>query len=174
MRARFQMLPLCVVAALVVLLVACGGSSSPKPAPANRGQTTAVTQQPTATTSAKQGKAKPCDLLTIDEIQSATGMTVAAGELVDAAECLWAVGPADEGRTIDVELFTADFYQGLAPSTSVKVSGIGDEAVWAAGLQTLYVKIGARAFAVQAALTGDDASRQAIAQGFARKVLERI
>ena len=177
MRVRLQLLPIFTLAALLTLLSACGGGSSSSKTPtaaATGSQPAGATQPPSAATGATQGKTKPCDLLTLDELQSATGKTVAAGKPKGGAECQWAVGPTDEGNTVDVELFTADFYKGLAPSASVKVPGIGDEALWASGLETLYVKTGTRAFAVQVVLTADDTTLQTIAKSFALKVLERM
>ena len=171
-RHRWYTAPVAVGVCLA--MAGCGGSSETTVSTVPpSGQATAVAEQP-ASTSGQQGDTKPCDLLTIDELKAATSFEVRAGKAAeDDSGCVWVVESGDAGTsTVSVDLYEAGLYPGLAPSAAVKVSGVGNEALWASGLWTLYVHTGRQDFSVQVVLL--KAKQQPIAQELALKVLGRI
>lgn len=171
------LLPLASVAVLVAL-VGCSSTKtdhrSAAPAgPTNVGAVGGADPAP-ATISHAQG-AKPCDLLTVEEIKTATGLMAEAGksEGEDSIGCTWVIDSADAGKsTVSVDLFEPSLYPGLAPGAAEPVSGVGDAALWASGLWTLYVHAGQRAFSVQVVLLS--VKQQPIAQALARNVLAHL
>jgi hypothetical protein len=127
-----------------------------------------------ATNEAQSGHVTPCDLLTVDEIKTATGLTAQPGkpQFDDNTSCKWELDSQSVGSTVSVDLVETALYPGLAPGTAVKVSGVGDEALWADGLFVLYVKAGQRVFSVQVALLY--VKQQPIAQALALDVLAHL
>ncbi len=154
--------------AMCLVLVACGGSSGGKePAGKTGGEATSnATEQ--------QANTKPCDLLTVDELKAATGFPAQPGKADETNQgCKWVIMDGGAGEaTVTVDLLDADLYPGLAPSTAVKVTGVGDEALWASGLWTLYVHTTQQDFDVQVVLL--NTKQQPIAQALALKVLARL
>jgi hypothetical protein len=119
--------------------------------------------------------ATPCDLLTVEEIKTATGLMAGAGKSQDddSSGCTWVLDSTEAGKsTVSVDVFEPSLYPGLAPGAAVPVSGVGDEALWASGLWTLYVHAGQRAFSVQVALLS--VKQQPIAQALALNVLAHL
>lgn len=167
-----------VTAGICLALAACGGSSDQTASPVKTGGQATAGPGQSDDTSGKQGNTKPCDLLTVDELKAATGFTAQAGtaavsDVEGESGCEWVVEDGNPGKaTVSVDVLPAGLYPGLAPSAAVKVSGVGDEALWASGLWTLYVHTAQQDFSVQVATL--KVKQQPTAQALALKVLARL
>ncbi len=152
---------------LLTALNGCGGSADPG----------SIAGKQDGGNSGKSS-AKACELLTAEEIGAATSTTAEVGTSSsgDGQACKWVVhGPEDaEGgvSSVSIDVLDEDAYPGSAPGAAVPVSGVGDSALWAAGLYTLYVHAGSSAFSVQVVLLKID--QQAAAKELAGKVVARL
>ncbi len=147
---------------LMISAVSCGDSGSGSrsrgipsstattvtTAPPQGGPTTAPTEAAEGGVTAVEGS--PCDLLTTDEVSSATGFTVVSATESPPASCIYDLG--DEAGVdifVDVErgeggVFAPsallDAYQELVPAGDAEmVPGLGSRAVYAAGYRAIAV-----------------------------------
>ncbi len=151
---------------LLTALNGCGGSADPG----------SIAGKQDGGNSGKSS-AKACELLTAEEIGAATNTTADAGKSSSGDQaCKWVVhGPedADGGvSSVSIDVLDEAAYPGSAPGAAVPVSGVGDSALWAAGLFSLYVHAGTHAFSVQVVLLKID--QQAAAKELAGKVVARL
>ena len=153
---------------LVLLCVACGNSRTDEQ---QRTDTTATqTAEPAYT------GPKACELISTDEIRSATGIEVGTGETVTDyagdSQCRFAV-TNDTVAAVMVTLHAEgkiDPYQTVPGS--VPVSGLGDAAVWNPSVFQLAASKGRAVLSV--AFLGVPAAKQAWATQLTRTALARL
>lgn len=135
--------------AVAMMLGGCGaeaGSSSP-PGAANGGA-------PHGATSGKD----PCSLITRAEAEAAMAEPANGDGKSSAGECKFSAGGADGSDSLTLLVGKPDVLKKVVTSNGVggtvsteTVSGLGDEAIFAPGLETMYVRKGSSAFTIQIA-----------------------
>ena len=145
-----------VLCCAVVLLGACGGSDS---------SATSTTSEDTVTTAAAavaEGgvvaiETAPCDLVTSDEVATATGLAVGEAKDEPPLSCVFSIGDdtgvdvyvnADdgEGRGIGPAAVFDAYEEMVAGGSGEAVPGLGEAAFYSQGFRTLVVDAGAGKF----------------------------
>jgi hypothetical protein len=122
----------------------------------------------------------PCTLLTVDQLNSATGFAFAAGTPIIAGKsCQW-ISPSPKHGIV-----TVDFYPGeswdkmkapLAGFTKTSVSGVGDDAFYTVvgTFTTLSVKKGNAVFNMKVYGIADHAKQEAAEKALALNVTAKL
>jgi hypothetical protein len=118
-----------------------------------------------------------CSLLTLDEVNTATGKTFQAGVKGGAsgtAECAWTIQGNAATVNLEVRQFDASAYSVLAGgSANTKVPGIGDQALLIPLISTIDVAKGSLEFLISPIAIGG-ADWQVVATALAKLVVGRI
>jgi hypothetical protein len=179
------MTPRLLLLASVFLVAACGGVPT---APATVGPTgtpeapAATTQPPVVTTDAP-GATPPaatgtlCHLLTLEEIQAATGIPAQLANEVPG-QCTWLlIGP--DGTNAGVVTITLDPAEGDWAAYRLAfdgedLSGIGEAAYWVENIRTLYFVDRGNAFMITMGIFGEDPDALSILRSLALTAISRL
>jgi len=88
---------------------------------------------------------EPCSLLTVEQVSSALGVSMAAGKSPSSKVCVWDEAGKKTGKRVFLNLFTTQaFATGKTPVPGTEkpaVMGVGDEAYYKYFAQPRYDKI---------------------------------
>lgn len=139
---------------VILLLGACGGDeSSPTGAATDAPTTTAAT----AETDVVAIETSPCDLVTTDEVATATGLTVGGAMDEPPLSCIFPVGDdsgvdvyvnADDGagRAAGPAAVFEAYEDMVTEGSGEAVAGLGEAAIYVQGFRTLAVDAGGGRF----------------------------
>lgn len=170
-----------VLLAAVIGLAACGGGSAPAPAGG-----AAATGGGGPVAQAGQAAIDPCSLVTRAEAETAMAEPATGAGVARHEECKY-TAQANDSDTVTVTVGTPTVLKTVVTGNGVggtvttePVSGLGDEAIYQPGLQTIYVRKGDQAFLIQLATiasiqSGDGgATARALDVTLARAALGRL
>ncbi len=142
-------------AALALALAACGGGGTPAPAAPTSAPADGATEAPSSTDSGSvvAVDTAPCDLLTAEEVEAATGLSVAEVRDEPPISCVFDLG-AEAGVSVFVSVEDGegramgpaavfDAYGALVDTGEAEnVGGVGSAAIFAPGFRGLVVDAG--------------------------------
>jgi hypothetical protein len=172
---------------LAVVIGACSSSGTPAPAHAGGASPSAAGASPAGGGTSPAPSAgggggtvpsDPCTLLTLADLQTATGLAFAAGAKQSAGttvECDWfQTGNAGGGGVIVVVSPAGQGHYDTNKASGQAVPGIGDEAYWWDSTNTLYIKRSGLEIEIQVGVNKDASKNATAAKALAPVVLTKL